>query len=171
MSSTEHRAVATELYLLRHAHAGDPEGWTGDDAARPLSAKGEGQAERLGTFLAGVGFRPDAIVTSPKLRARQTAEIVARQLGLEVRLDERLAVQFDAATVDSMLADLGDPTRPVLVGHDPDFSELLGFLAGTDRVTMKKGAFARIDVRGPMASGDGTLRWLVPPDLLESRRG
>jgi hypothetical protein len=38
-------------------------------------------------------------------------------------------------------------------------------------VTMKKGAFARIDVRGPMASGDGTLRWLVPPDLLQGRRG
>jgi phosphohistidine phosphatase len=171
VSSNEPRAAATELYLLRHAHAGDPEGWTGDDAARPLSAKGEGQAERLGTFLAGVGFRPDAIVTSPKLRARQTAEIVARHLGAEVRLDERLAGAFDATLVDAILADLGDPTRPILVGHDPDFSELLGFLAGTDRVAMKKGAFARVDVRGPMTSGDGTLRWLVPPDLLQSRRG
>jgi phosphohistidine phosphatase SixA len=171
VSSNEQRAAATELYLLRHAHAGDPEVWTGDDAARPLSAKGEGQAERLGTFLAGVGFRPDAIVASPKLRARQTAEIVAGHLGAEVRLDERLAGGFDATLVDAILTDLGHPTRPVLVGHDPDFSELLGFLAGTDRVTMKKGAFARVDVRGPMTSGDGTLRWLVPPDLLQSRRG
>lgn len=171
MSPSEHRAAATELHLLRHGHAGDPEGWTGDDAARPLSAKGEGQAERLGAFLATVGFRPDAIVSSPKLRARQTAEIVAGHLGTEIRLDDRLASAFDAAAVDSILADLGNPTRPVLVGHDPDFSELLGFLAGTDRVTMKKGAFARIDVRGPMTSGDGTLRWLVPPDLLEGRRG
>jgi phosphohistidine phosphatase SixA len=171
VSSTDHRPAATELYLLRHAHAGDPEGWTGDDAARPLSAKGEGQAERLGAFLARVGFRPDAIVSSPKLRARQTAEIVARGLDVEVRLDERLTGAFDATTVDAILADLGNPTRPVLVGHDPDFSELLGFLAGTDRVTMKKGAFARVDVRGSMASGDGTLRWLVPPDLVEGRRG
>jgi phosphohistidine phosphatase len=136
-----------------------------------LSPKGEGQAERLGTFLAGVGFRPDAIVSSPKLRARQTAEIVARHLGQEVRLDDRLAGGFDPATVDAILADLGNPSRPVLVGHDPDFSEILGFLAGTNRVTMKKGAFARVDIRGPVASGEGTLRWLVPPDLLENRRG
>jgi phosphohistidine phosphatase len=135
-----------------------------------LSPKGEGQAERLGAFLAGVGFRPAAIVSSPKLRARQTAEIVARHLGLEVRLDDRLAGGFDPATVDAILADLGNPSRPVLVGHDPDFSEILGFLAGTNRVTMKKGAFARIDVKGAVASGEGTLRWLVSPDLLEDRR-
>lgn len=169
MSPIDRRPAATELYLLRHAHAGDPEAWTGDDSARPLSAKGEAQAERLGAFLASVGFRPDMIVSSPKIRARQTAEIVARHVGLEVRLDDRLASAFDAATLDSMLADLGRPSRSVLVGHDPDFSELLGFLAGTDRVTMKKGAFARIDVRGPLAADVGALRWLVPPDLLENR--
>ena len=170
MSPSDRRRT-TELYLLRHAHAGDPEGWTGDDADRPLSAKGERQSERLGAFLAGVGFQPDAVVSSPKVRARQTAELVARQLGVEVRLDDRLAGGFDATTVDSILADLGGPSRPVLVGHDPDFSELLGWLARADGLTMKKGAFARVDVVGPVASGQGTLRWLVPPDLLEDRRG
>jgi len=159
-----------ELHLLRHAHAGDPEGWTGDDAARPLSAKGTGQADRLGAFLARVGFRPDAIVSSPKLRASQTAEIVAGHLGVPVTLDERLGGGLDPATVDAILADLDSPSRPVLVGHDPDFSELLGWLAGTDRVTMKKGAIARVDVPGAIASGNGSLRWLLPPDLLERRR-
>jgi len=165
------RPAATELYLLRHAHAGDPEGWTGDDAARPLSSKGEGQAERLGAFLADTAFRADAIVSSPKLRARQTAELVARHLEMEVRLDERLGGGFDGAAVDAILADLGNPGRVVLVGHDPDFSELLGALVGSDRVTMKKGALARVDVAGPVTSGAGTLRWLVPPDLLQGRRG
>jgi phosphohistidine phosphatase len=165
------RPAATELYLLRHAHAGDPEGWTGDDAARPLSSKGEGQAERLGAFLADTGFRADAIVSSPKLRARQTAELVARHLEMEVRLDERLGGGFDGAAVDAILADLGNPGRVVLVGHDPDFSELLGALVGSDRVTMKKGALARVDVAGPVTSGAGTLRWLVPPDVLQGRRG
>lgn len=171
MSPSDRRPAATSLHLLRHAHAGDPEGWTGDDAARPLSPKGEGQAERLGAFLAGVGFRPDAIVSSPKIRARRTAEIVAGHLDVEVRLDERLAGTLDASTVDAILADLGGPSRPVLVGHDPDFSELLGWLARADGMTMKKSAFARVDVEGPIASGRGTLRWLVPPDLLEGRRG
>jgi phosphohistidine phosphatase len=164
------RTAITELHLLRHAHAGDPDGWTGDDAARPLSPKGERQAERLGAFLASARFRADAIVSSPRVRARRTAEIVAGHIGLEVSLDDRLGAGFDAATVDAILADLGAVARPVLVGHDPDFSELLGWLAGSGRISMKKGALARIDVDGPIASGDGTLRWLVTPDLLEGRK-
>ena len=66
-----------ELYLLRHAHAGDPADWDGPDDARPLSEKGERQADRLGRYLARLGFAPDAIITSPKVRAARTAEIVA----------------------------------------------------------------------------------------------
>lgn len=169
MSPTDRATL--HLHLLRHADAGDPEAWRGDDAARPLSAKGEAQAERLAAFLSVAGFRPDAIVSSPKVRARRTAEIVADALGLSVRLDDRLAGGFDPGTVDAILSDAGDPARPVLVGHDPDFSSLLGWLAGTDALTMKKGAFARLDVRGPIADGRGTLRWFVPPDLLDPERG
>ena len=77
----------TELHFLRHADAGDPEAWEGPDEPRPLSDKGEKQADRLGRFLAGVGFKPDAIITSPKLRAAQTAEIVAEHLGLPFAID------------------------------------------------------------------------------------
>ncbi|HYI23265.1 MAG TPA: histidine phosphatase family protein, partial [Candidatus Limnocylindrales bacterium] len=55
-----------ELYLLRHAHAGNPAEWTGDDAKRPLSKKGRRQAEMLGQFMAQRGFAPDSIVTSSK---------------------------------------------------------------------------------------------------------
>ncbi|MEA2606079.1 MAG: phosphohistidine phosphatase, partial [Chloroflexota bacterium] len=132
--------------------------------------KGELQAERLGAFLAEIGFRPEAIISSPKIRARRTAEVVGLALGVGVRLDERLAGAFDPAAVDAILADAGSPDRPVLVGHDPDFSQVLGWLAGADGLTMKKGAFARVDVRGSVADGRGTLRWLVPPDLLDRAR-
>src|SRR5512144_1663227 len=135
----------TELYLLRHADAGDPEAWTGDDAQRPLSGKGEKQADRLGRFLAGTPLRPDVILTSPKVRARQTADIVAEPLGMTVRLEERLGGGLDASVVEAILRDAGDPDRPVLVGHDPDFSELLEALTGAS-VPMKKGAMARIDI-------------------------
>jgi phosphohistidine phosphatase len=159
-----------QLHFLRHADAGDPEAWAGDDASRPLSEKGELQSERLGAFLAEIGFRPDAIITSPKVRARRTAEIVGAAIGVGVRLDDRLAGGFEPATVDALLADAGDPRRPVLVGHDPDFSQVLGWLASADGVTMKKGALARVDVRGAVADGRGTLRWLVPPDLLDRDR-
>lgn len=158
------------LFLLRHADAGDPAAWRGDDADRPLSEKGELQAERLGSFLAEIGFRTDALISSPKLRARRTAEIVGAAIGSAVRLDDRLAGGFDASTVDAILADADHPKRPVLAGHDPDFSELLAWLAGAHNLTMKKGAFARVDVKGPVAGGRATLHWLVPPDLLDRDR-
>jgi phosphohistidine phosphatase len=159
-----------QLGFLRHADAGDPAAWAGDDSLRPLSEKGELQAERLGSFLAEVGFRPDALISSPKVRARRTAEIVGAAIGVGVRLEDRLARGFDPATLDEILADAGDPARPVIVGHDPDFSQVLSWLANADGLTMKKGALARVDVRGPISAGRGTLRWLVPPDLLDGRR-
>ena len=159
-----------ELYLLRHAHAGDPAGWDGPDERRPLSDKGEKQADRLGRFLAGIGFAPDAIITSPKVRAAQTADIVARHLGVPVVVDSRLTGDLDVGAVDAILRDAGDPVRPVLVGHDPDFTDLVETLTGSSAVTMRKGSFVRIDVPRPLKPSGGTLRWLVPPDLLRSDR-
>jgi phosphohistidine phosphatase SixA len=164
------RSSHLELYLLRHADAGDPEAWDGDDDDRPLSAKGEAQCERLATFLHGVRFGADALLSSPKVRARRSAEIVADGIGVTVRVDDRLAGGFASSAVDQMLADAGSPARVVLVGHDPDFSDLLATLSGAPELTMKKAAFARIDVRGPVAGGRGTLRWLIPPDLLDRNR-
>jgi phosphohistidine phosphatase len=159
----------TELYLIRHADAGDPEAWTGSDDVRPLSGKGEKQAKRLGRFLAELGFRPDAVITSPKTRARHTAEIVADALGVEIALDERLAGGVDVVAIEAILFDAGEPERPVLVGHDPDLSELTSWIAGAGPIALKKGALVRIDTIRPISNASGTLRWLVPPDLLQGR--
>jgi phosphohistidine phosphatase len=156
-----------EVYLLRHAHAGDPAKWTGDDAERPLSAKGRRQAERLGTFLAERGFQPDAIVTSPKLRARETAELVGVPLNARIETDQRLAGALDTDLLAQIIEDVGGG-RVVLVGHDPDFSELAAALCGAHDLPLKKGTLVRIDVAPPLREGSGLLRWLVPPDLIES---
>ena len=156
-----------EIYLLRHAHAGNPDEWAADDAERPLSAKGRKQAERLGRFLVERGFKPDAIVSSPKVRALQTAEVVARHLGADVQTDRRLAGYLDIDGLARVVEEAGGG-RVVLVGHDPDFSELAATLTGAQDLPMKKGALARIDVTSPMREGGGELRWLVPPDLLET---
>ena len=155
-----------ELYLLRHADAGDPTLWQGPDAARPLSGKGERQADRLGRFLSGIGFTPDAIITSPKVRAAQTAEGIAHHLDVPVTIDDRLAGGVDLAELEAVLRSAGDPVRPVLVGHDPDFTDIVSTLCGAD-VPMRKGALARIDAERPLEQGGGTLAWLVPPDLLK----
>jgi phosphohistidine phosphatase len=158
------------LHLVRHADAGDPEAWNGADAARPLSEKGRTQAERLGVFLADHDVRPDALITSPKLRASQTAEIIAGHLDIAVATDDRLAGPMDLAKLDAVLTKAGDPERPMLFGHDPDFSDLIAELCGTGNAPMRKGALARIEVDRPLEAGGGTLRWLIPPDALKSKR-
>ena len=161
----------TELYLLRHAHAGDPEKWDGPDEQRPLSPRGEEEANRLAQFLARTAFRPDALITSPMVRASRTAEILAGQIDLPVAVDDRLEGNVDPASLEAILRDAGDPARPVLVGHDPDFSDLVGALCGARDVPMRKGALVRIDIRRPIEPGRGELRWLVPPDLLRPAGG
>lgn len=153
------------LHLLRHAHAGDADRWDGPDALRPLSRKGRRQAERLGAFLVGAGVRPDRIITSPRVRAAETAAIVGAALGLQPVEDDRLAGGCDLADLDALIVSAG-AREPMVVGHDPDFSALLSVLIGARGQVMRKGALATVDVHRPLRPGEGVLRWLVPPELL-----
>lgn len=157
------------LDLLRHADAGDPEAWDRPDAERPLSEKGRKQAKRLGDHLAATGFHAEAIITSPKVRAAETAQLVAEKVDGTVADDERLGSSLDLDVIEAILHDAGDPNEAMLVGHDPDFSELLSVLCAAAGVTMRKGALARIEVDRPLQPGGGTLRWLIPPDALKAR--
>lgn len=157
------------LHLLRHAHAGDSSSWAGPDATRPLTDKGRSQSERLGRFLAGLGFETEAIITSPLTRALQTAEIVADLLATTVAVDDRLGGGLTVDDVDAILRDHGSPPRPVLVGHDPDMTELVSILSGAD-VQMRKGSLARIEIGDRPTAGTGQLRWLIPPDALKPER-
>ena len=159
----------TELRLLRHADAGDPDAWTRPDSERPLSEKGRRQAERLGRLLTTVKDPPDVYITSPKVRARETADLAAAPSQAKVVVDERLGGGLDLETVQRIVEDAGSPQRPVLVGHDPDFSEVLAELIGVAELPMKKGAYARIDIEAPYRPGRGVLRYLVPPDLIAER--
>ena len=108
------------LYLVRHAHSapGEP------DSLRPLSEKGREQARAVGELLAPAA--PDAVFTSPLLRARETATAIARAGGLEARSDERLA---PGATAEDVLAIVdGAGETVVVVGHQPDCSEIAAAL-------------------------------------------
>ncbi len=155
-----------ELLLLRHADAGDSLAWTRPDAERPLSPKGHRQAARVARWLAAIGRRPDAILSSPKVRAVETAAAVADAFEMRVVEDPRLAGPLGIRILGEILGDGGDVARPLLVGHDPDFSELAGLLTGAMSLEMRKGALIRIDIAPPFEPGGGTLRWLVPPDAL-----
>jgi len=166
-SPSEPMPATLELYFLRHADAGDPMTWAGDDADRPLSKKGRRQAKGLMRLLDDLHLRVDAVVTSPRLRAADTAKIVAKALGRKIHVDDRLGVDFGEAALAGLVAEWGPGARRVvLVGHDPDFSHLVSWLAGTS-ITMRKGALARLDLADrTVGPGRGSLRWLLPPDAV-----
>jgi phosphohistidine phosphatase len=164
--TSESRGEPIQLYLLRHADAGDPMSWTGDDADRPLSAKGRRQARRLGKMLAHLGWKPDLSLTSPKLRAADTARIVGRAVDAAPEEEPVLASGFGLDDLGKVLAAHPAAKRVLLVGHDPDFSALASALTGA-AIELRKGAIARIDMReASSAAGKGALRWLIPPGVV-----
>jgi phosphohistidine phosphatase len=123
------------LWLLRHADAADGE----PDDARPLTEKGIRQAQAAGQALAQLGVRLDACLTSPKLRAAQTAELACEPLGVRVTTEPELAGgPFDA---EELIAGLHDA---MLVGHDPSMSLALHDLTGVHS-RMSKGGLAGIN--------------------------
>ena len=118
-----------------------------------------------GAFLVRAGVRPDRLISSPKVRALQTARAVGAALELQVSADDRLASGCSLDRLDDLVAESG-AHAPMLFGHDPDFSLLVSDLLGARGIVMRKGALATIEVRRPLAIGEGTLRWLVPPEIL-----
>jgi phosphohistidine phosphatase len=137
------------IWLLRHAAA---EGDADDDAARRLTEKGERQARAAGAALAKLEVRFDACLTSPKVRAVQTAQIVAEALGMEVEETEALrGGDFD---LGELTAGRGEV---LLVGHEPDFSRAVQLATGA-RIDLKKGGLAVID-------GDALVSLLRPAQL------
>ena len=106
------------LYLVRHAEAAQGE----PDDLRPLTFAGREAARALGLRLGAEGVRPDAIITSPLLRARETAAEIGRALGCSVEADERLAP--GATTDDVREAVAGRGSTVVVVGHQPDCGEI-----------------------------------------------
>jgi phosphohistidine phosphatase len=124
------------IWLLRH---GDAEDGT-PDAERPLTEKGREQARAVGAALKALGVELDACLTSPKVRAADTASIACEVLGVEPQLEPKLSGgPFDA---EALAAGLGDDV--LLVGHDPDFSMAVHSLTGA-QVRMKKGGLAGIE--------------------------
>jgi phosphohistidine phosphatase len=137
------------IYLLRH---GDAEDGNGDDEARRLTAKGERQAEAARRALAKLGAEIDACMTSPKVRAADTARIACQSLGIEPEVAEELrGGPFDSL---QLAAGRGDV---LLVGHEPDFSGEVARLTGA-KVKLRKGGLAIVD-------GGTLVALLRPKDL------
>lgn len=157
-----------QLLIIRHAIA-VPRGTPGiPDEDRPLTPEGEQKFREAAEGLAKLVDRPDALLTSPWLRAKQTAAIAAAAWG---RLEPKETAALASGSFEDQAAVLdeypGDATVAV-VGHEPWVSELLARLLGTRhdaRLEFKKGGAALVDVPGRLAGG-GSLVWYLPPKVL-----
>ena len=153
-----------KVYFLRHGDAGDPNAWQGDDAERPLSAEGRERTAREGRALADLRLKLDVMLTSPLLRARQTADLAAKALKLDVTDDDRI-VDLDTRKLQAILRDHRDADAIMLVGHEPSMSETISRVVGGGEIDLKKGGLACFEVRDA-DSLHGRLLWLIPPKVL-----
>jgi phosphohistidine phosphatase len=150
-----------DLFFLRHAEA-ENIGMGRADADRVLTPKGEAQSRDVAQWAAAHKVSARLIVTSPYPRARQTAEPVARALGIPLVEDERLSAgSFDLAALTGILADHPDAPAVMFVGHEPDLSRTIADLIG-GRVVMKKAALAMVRC-DRVARDGGELAWLTTP--------
>ncbi|MGA2247386.1 MAG: phosphohistidine phosphatase SixA [Verrucomicrobiota bacterium] len=164
-----------ELYLLRHGLAVERgERGLEDDSARPLTVKGRRQLRKSAGAIRKLGGRIDLILSSPYRRARQTAEIVARELKLKKRLKYAQALAPGGA-VRNLLRQLGReqpaPDKVLLVGHEPDLSRLVSLLtSGSQQLQLdfKKGGLCKLEGGKLRAGKCASLVWLLTPKQMRT---
>jgi phosphohistidine phosphatase len=154
------------LYLLRHAEA---EPHCADDFSRRLTELGSKQARKIGCFMKEQCLRPDLILTSPVVRARETAEIVAKLLGkVEISEVPWAACGMSPERAAEELGAYGKFKSILLVGHEPDFSQLIANLlqlTGSPSIEVTKASLSCISLNR-IQSGSGTLQFLLPVKFL-----
>lgn len=153
-----------DLILLRHGKAENfnPDG----DFSRALVEKGREQARRASRVLKATGLLPDIVLTSPLVRARQTADEFCQTAGMPGPVIQGwLASGMAPETAIEELAAFRDFKRVAIVGHEPDFSALVEWILGATGggVEIKKGAIACLRITPPARFGN--LAYLVPPKL------
>jgi phosphohistidine phosphatase len=160
-----------ELYVIRHGLAEERGDAWPDDNKRPLTDEGISRMRKSARGLSRVGVTIDVILTSPLVRARQTAELVAGNLDPRPSL-----VNVDSLAPDgsyaAVLADLEKHARRCrigLVGHEPMLGELAARLIGSRHaIEFKKGAVCRIDIDDLPPAGPGDLRWMLTPKIMRA---
>ncbi len=150
------------LYIVRHGIA---EEFAESDFARELTARGRRRVALSAKVMRRLNLKPARIFSSPRLRARQTAEIISERLGIPVSLADEVNFGFDLSDIHKLTRNLRPDDEAMFVGHNPDMSLLVHELTGVD-VSMKKGGLARIDLLGRRAR-HGELVWLIAPKVFD----
>jgi phosphohistidine phosphatase len=154
-----------KLCFLRHGEADWPN-WNKPDDERPLTERGCKEMKRVAKLLDRLKFSPDTILTSPLPRASQTAEIVAARLGINVQTEPALAHGFNIERLRRMVTKL-ECECVMVVGHEPEFSEVIKELTG-GAVKLSKAGIALLEVNRSCTSGK--LFWLFPPKFAKAAK-
>lgn len=163
-----------KLYLIRHSNAVEMgEGDYTDDSQRPLTEQGCEKMAHIASALNSLGIKPDLIVSSPYVRARQTAEILAKGLSykMELQFNEALVPMGEADTIIGEINEKYLVDELVLVGHEPSMSMLIGMLtAGNPEmaITMKKGGVCCLLTDDLRVQRNASLEWLLTPKILSA---
>jgi phosphohistidine phosphatase len=161
-----------KLYLLRHGIAVERIGGAiHNDFQRPLTEEGVAELRVLGTALKRLNVGADLVVSSPLVRARQTAEIIQEALACqqELEMTEALAPGSGASDVYKVLRKFSAAVEVFLVGHEPDMGRLAGTLlwSGPEYdMPFKKAGLCRIDVSDIPPTAPGRLKWFVTPKIM-----
>lgn len=155
-----------KLFFLRHGIAQDADGRI-SDYDRALTEEGRAQLATIAQGLLRMGVKPELILTSPLVRARQTAEIVAPVLDSPLRVADELQL---GCTLDDLQRLLGRVQHDsvMLVGHEPDFSSMAARLINADErgIVLKRAGLIRVEVQGRPQAGRGRLSALLTPKML-----
>jgi len=161
-----------KIYLIRHSNAVDA-GTPGyeDDSLRPLTDDGRDKMKKIASALKNLGLKPDLIVSSPYIRARQTADILAKVLKYkkEPVFNDALVPMGNAENILGEINEKYSVDELVLIGHEPCFSVLIGTLtAGNPEfaVYLKKGGVCCLSADDLHLERKAVLEWLLIPKIL-----
>ena len=161
------------LYLIRHSNAVEIGEGDYDDSQRPLTEGGCEKMEQIASALRGLGIQPDLIVSSPYVRARQTAEILAKGLNWkqEIQVNAALMPMEPADTIIGEINEKYLVDELVLVGHEPSLSMLIGRLTADNPemyISMKKGGVCCLAADDLRVQRNASLEWLLTPKILSA---
>ncbi len=166
-----------EAILIRHAKAEnrDPNSWPDDDV-RPLTAEGRAEQRAAVRAMRKMGIKFDFLVTSPLLRAKETAELVAKgyRWTEAPQVAEELGHEYSVGAVVKLLAKFPPNATVALVGHEPDFSHLAAALiskSGDVNIAFKKSGVLGVEFDGPAEAGKGVLLFHLKPSHLRKLAG
>ena len=158
-----------ELYIVRHAIAAERGSEWPDDTKRPLTERGIHRFKQEVAGLRSLDASIDEIITSPLVRAKQTADLLASGLGGKpvVRILKALEPGHSPTAIIGQVAKLARRNRIAIVGHEPGLGELAAHLLGASRpLPFRKGSICRIDLESLTSKRAGSLIWFVTPKIL-----